>query len=177
MHQELEKLLLYVGEEPWIRAADVAEVFIDQGEGWIFDLTRAIAERDSLMALGHLERLLSQGDPPLRLLGVIASEVRRFLAARQLLEGTLRGSWQPEMGYEQFQRSVSRHGPPLLTRSPYGDYLTFRSAAKFTTAELVRALERIYQADLRLKSSSHPPRLVLERLILDMCRGKPGAAP
>lgn len=177
VHQELEKLLLYVGEEPWIRAADVAEVFLDQGEGWIFDLTRAIAERDSLTALGHLERLLSQGDHPLRLLGVIASEVRRFLAARQLLEGTLRESWRPEMSYEQFQRSVPRPGPPLLTRSPYGDYLTFRSAAKFTTAELVRALERIYHADLRLKSSSHPPRLVLERLILDMCRGQPRAEP
>lgn len=170
VHQELEKLLLYVGEEPWIRAKDVAEICLDLDEGWIFDLTNAIAERDASTALGHLERLLSQGNHPLRLLGVVASEVRRFLAARQLIGGKLRESWRPEMSYEQFQRSVLKHGPPMLGRNPYRDYVTFKSAAKFTTAELVRALERIYQADTRLKSTSHPPRLVLERLVLDMCQ-------
>ena len=170
LHQELEKLFLYVGEEPRIKARDVEEVILDQSEGWIFDLTRSIAERDPLTALEHLARLLSQGDHPLRLLGVIASEVRRFLGARQLLEGELRQSWKREMSFEQFQRSVLKQALPLLTRSPYGDYQTFKSAARFTTAELVRALERIYQADIRLKSSSHPPRLVLERLLLEMCR-------
>lgn len=170
LHQELEKLFLYVGEEPWIKTRDVEEVILDQSEGWIFDLTRSIAERDPLTALGHLARLLAQGDHPLRLLGAIASEVRRLLSARQFLEGDLSQSWKREMSFEQFQRAVLKQGPPLLTRNAYGDYKAFQSAERFTTAELVRALERIYQADLRLKSSSHPPRLALERLLLEMCR-------
>lgn len=172
VHQELEKLLLYVGEESRIRASDVAEVFLDLGEGWVFYLTKAITERDSITALGHLERLLSQGDHPLRILGGVASEVRRCLAARQLLETELRQTWRRELSFEQFQRTVLRQGQPVLTRNPYADYQIFRSAEKFTSAELVRALERIHDADLRLKSSSHPPRLVLERLVLDMCQKK-----
>lgn len=172
VHQELEKLLLYAGEKPWIRVADVEQAFLDLGEGWIFDLTKSIADRDALAALGHLARLLAQGDHPLRLLGVIASEVRRFLAARQFLEGELGQSWRREMNYEQFQRSVLKQGPPLITRNPYADYLAFKNAERFTIAELLRALERIYQADIRLKSSSHPPRLVMESLLLEMCQKK-----
>jgi len=171
VHQELEKLLLYVGEDPWVRVKDVEEVFLDQGEGWVFDLAKAIGERDSLCALGHLARLLSHGDHPLKLLGTIASEVRRLLAARQLIEGELRQKWSGAMTYRQFQMIVLRQGPPLVARSPYGDYMSFKTAENFTTEELLGCLEWIHQADIRLKSTASPPRMVMERLVLEMCRG------
>ncbi len=170
VHQELEKLLLYVGEEPWIKVKDVEEVFLDQGEAWVFDLTKAIAERDSIGALGRLVRLMSQENHPLQLLGVIAGEVRRLLAARQLIDGELRQKWARGMTYPQFQKSVLQGGPPLVTRTPYGDYMAFQKADNFTTAKLLRYLEEVYQADIRLKSTGHPPRMVMERLILEMCR-------
>lgn len=169
-YQELEKLVLYVGEEPWIKVKDVEEVFLDQGEAWVFDLTKAIAERDSIGALGRLVRLMSQENHPLQLLGVIAGEVRRLLAARQLIDGELRQKWARGMTYPQFQKSVLQGGPPLVTRTPYGDYMAFQKADNFTTAKLLRYLEEIYQADIRLKSTGHPPRMVMERLILEMCR-------
>lgn len=170
VHQELEKLILYVGEEPWIRSKDVEEVFLDQGEGWVFDLLKSIADREPIRALGHLARLLYQGDHPLKLLATIVGEVRRLLAARQLMEGEMRGRWSREMTYPQFQQSVLQHGPPLLTQNPYRDYMTFKNAENFTTRELMRALEWIYQTDHRLKSSGNPPRMAMERLILEMCQ-------
>jgi DNA polymerase-3 subunit delta len=173
VHQELEKLLLYIGEDPWIRARNVEELFLDQGEEWVFDLTQAIAERNPLKALGHLTRLMSQGDHPLRLLGPIASEVRRLLAARQLIEGEMRGKWSSGMSYAQFQKSVFQQGAPLLTGNPYADYMSFKSAENFTAQGLFNHLESIYQADVRLKSSANPPRMVMERLILEMCLGAP----
>ncbi|OGQ68251.1 MAG: DNA polymerase III subunit delta [Deltaproteobacteria bacterium RIFCSPLOWO2_12_55_13] len=169
VHQELEKLLLYVGEEPWIKVKDVEEVFLDQGEAWVFDLTKAIVERDSIEALGRLVRLMSQENHPLQLLGVIAGEVRRLLAARQLIDGELRQKWARGMTYPQFQKSVLQGGPPLVTRTPFGDYMAFQKADNFTTAKLLRYLEEVYQADIRLKSTGHPPRMVMERLILEMC--------
>ncbi len=170
VHQELEKLLLYVGEEPWIRAKDVAEVVLDQGEGWVFDLLKSIAERAPIQALDHLARLLSQGEHPLKLLGTIVGEVRRLLAARQLMEGEMREKWDRGMAYPQFQQSVLRHGTPLLTQNPYRDYMIFKNAENFTTHELLLTLRGIHLTDQRLKSSSHPPRLVMEKLILQMCR-------
>lgn len=169
VHQELEKLFLYVGEEPWIKVKDVEEVFSDQGEGWVFDLTKALAERDSVAALSHLLRLLSQGHHPLALLAPITSEVRRLMAARQLIEGELRERWKAGMSYPQFQKSMLHDGVAPLPGNPYFVYMSFKSADNFTLKELVRYLGLLYQTDIRLKSTGHPPRMVMERLILEMC--------
>jgi DNA polymerase-3 subunit delta len=170
VHQELEKLLLYIGQNPWIRAREVDEIFLDQGEAWIFDLTNALAERDSLRALEHLARMLSHGDHPLKLLGIIAAEVRRLLIARHLIEGEMRGRWNKKMTYPQFQAGVLSGGSPLITRSPYRDYMSFQKAENFATQELLLYLDWIYQTDLSLKSSGNSPRMAMERLILEMCR-------
>jgi DNA polymerase III subunit delta len=172
LHQELEKLFLYVGAAPMIQARDVEEVFLDQGEGWIFDFTGALAQKDALSAFAHLTRLLAQGDHPLKILAVLASEVRRLLAARSLIERELRERWKSSLTFPQFQASVLSNGQPLLTRSAYADYMALQRAQNFTTLELLNTLSEIRDADMRLKSSNTPPARVLERLILDVCLGK-----
>jgi DNA polymerase III delta subunit len=50
--------------------------------------------------------------------------------------------------------------------------MRFQSAENFTTQELVRYLNLIYKTDIRLKSTGIPPRMVMERLILEMCQGR-----
>ncbi|HEX9455402.1 MAG TPA: DNA polymerase III subunit delta [Candidatus Binatia bacterium] len=171
LRQELDKLGLFVGERPTIQAVDVATIFADHGEGWIFDLTRAIGERDALGALSQLSRLLAQGEHPLRLLGTLASELRRLLSARQLLETDLARTWKRGMTYQQFQHSVLKQGTPLLTRNPYGDYMCFQRAEGFSLADLRSYMEGLFDADFRLKSSGGQPSLVMEKLILSMCLG------
>jgi DNA polymerase-3 subunit delta len=170
VHQELEKLLLYVGNEPVIRARDVEDILLDQGEGWVFDLTKALASRDSLAALGQLARLMSRGNHPLALLGPIANEIRRLLIARQLMEGDSGRAWRSGMSYEQFQRAVLREESRQFAGNPYGIYMSFKSAENFTARELARDLELLYHTDLRLKSSGHSPRIVMERLIVELCQ-------
>jgi DNA polymerase-3 subunit delta len=182
LQHELDKLVLFVGERPVIRPADVEMIFADQGEGWIFDLTRAIGERDAPAALAQLARLLAQGEPPLRLLATIAAELRRLLKVRQLLETDCARSWKRGMSYQQFQQSVLPRVAPLLSRNPYGDYLCFQRAESFSLADLQTCMEKVFAADLRLKSSGSEPRLVMEKLLLGMClggsRGNPqGRAP
>ncbi len=172
IHQEVEKLLLYVGDKPSIKAQDVEEVFSDQAEAWVFDLTASIAKRDTLEALGYLTRLLSQGEPSLKILGTIASDVRRLLTARQLIEGEHSQRWKKGMTFQEFQRNVLSQGTPLITQNPYGDYMSFQRAQPFSSRELLRFLHLIYQTDIRLKSTGKPPRMVMERLILEMCQGR-----
>jgi len=171
LQQELDKLLLYVGERSSIRAQDVEMIVADQGEGWIFDLTRALAERDAVAALSQLARLMSRGEHPLKLLGTIAGEARRLLSARQLIDGELRAVWRRGMTYQQFQQSVLPQGAPLITRSPYADYMCFQRAEHFSVPELRAYMDDIFDADLRLKSSGSQPRLVMEKLIFSMCLG------
>jgi DNA polymerase-3 subunit delta len=170
-HQELDKLLLFVGDRPSIRAEDVEAIVADQGEGWVFDLTRAIAERDARTALMQLGRLLAQGEHPLKILATVTADVRRLLYARQLLETDLVKLWRRGITYQQFQQRVLTGGKPLLTRNPYADYLCFQRAEHFSLDELCLCMEGLFDADLRLKSSGRQPRLVLEKWILGLCLG------
>jgi DNA polymerase-3 subunit delta len=169
--QELNKLVLYVGEHAVIRADDVETIFADQIEGWIFDLTRFIAARNATAALCQLGRLIAQGDHPLKLLGTIAAEMRKLLSARQILESDLRGRWKRGMTYKQFENAIVESKTALLTRNPYADYLSFQRAETFSLPELLSYMRVIHAADLRLKSSGANPKLVMERLILQMCLG------
>jgi DNA polymerase-3 subunit delta len=171
LQQELEKLLLYAGERPALRAEDVEAVLTDEGEGWIFDLTHAISDRDALSALSHLARLLAQGEHPLKLLATMASEVRKLLVARQLIDGELKGYWRRGMTYQQFQQTVARDASPFLSRNFYADYICFQRAEKFSLGMLRSCLAQINDTDRRLKSSGNQPRIMMERLILLMCLG------
>lgn len=171
LQQELNKLVLYVGEHAVVRAGDVEAIFADQIEGWIFDLTRFIAERNATAALCQLGRLTAQGDHPLKLLSTIATEVRKLLSARQILESDLRGRWKRGMTYKQFEQAILDQRTTLLTRNLYADYLCFQRAESFSLPELLSYMGGIHDADLRLKSSGTNPKLVIERLILQMCLG------
>ena len=156
LQQELDKLLLYAADRPAIQPQDVEAVVADHGEGWIFDLTRAIGDRDALGALGQLSRLMGQGEHPLKILGTIAGEVRRLLAARQLLDGDLRPHWKRGISYQQFQQIAAKHGSAALTRNPYADYMCFQRAERFAMAELVGHMESLFDADLRLEVERRP---------------------
>jgi DNA polymerase III subunit delta len=174
MQQELEKLILFVGERATIRPEDVDLMVADRGEGWIFDLTRALGERDAPAALSQLARLIGQGEHPLKILGTVAAEVRRLLSARQLLAGDLAKLWRRGMTYAQFQQSILRQGAsPLGGRNPFGDYMCLQRAERFSLDELSSFMQGLFDADLCLKSSIGQPRIVLEKLFLEICLGTP----
>jgi DNA polymerase III subunit delta len=169
LRQEIEKLLLYTVDQATIQVQDVEALFPDQADGWIFDLTRLLASGDDTGALAQLDRLMSQGEHPLKLLGALASEVRKLLCARQLMDGELRGRWRRGMNYNQFQQYVSSPTTTLLTRNPYADFMCFQRADSLSTEELLSYLRAIHDTDLCLKSTGNNPKLIMERLILRMC--------
>ena len=116
-----------------------------------------------------------QGDHPLALLGPIAGKVRQLLLAREVIDGERR-RWSKGMTYEQFQRSVLQDATLSVPGHPYAAYLSFKSAENFAAKELARYLKLITQADIRLKSSVNTPRIVMERLILEMCQRRKTAS-
>jgi DNA polymerase-3 subunit delta len=169
VQQEIEKLALFVGDRPSIRCEDVKSVVVDRGAAWIFDLTRALGERDGLAALAQLGRLISQGEHPLRILATVGAEVRRLIAARQLLDGELAKVWRRGITFAQFQQKIISSGTELLGRSMFGDYLSFQRADRFSLGELSLFMRGVFEADIRLKSTAVDPRMVLEKLFLDFC--------
>jgi DNA polymerase-3 subunit delta len=165
---ELDKLFLYVGERSSLRAHDVDAIVTDYGEDWVFELTNAISDQNACAALANLNRLMACGRHPLLLLGALASEARRLIAARELLDGVLRDRWKRGMLYPQFQQQVARGGLPSGMRGSYGEYMCFTRAQRFTMPDLRRYLSAIHDADARLKSTGTNPRLVLEELIFSV---------
>jgi len=177
---ELEKLCLYVGERPVIAPDDVRMVFRDMAESWIFDFTSALAARQLGRALPLLRGLIEQGEPPLRLLAMIAREARLLLLARECLDASLRGTWRADVSFNTFQSRIV----PLIdeeTRSAFGNahpfvlYRRFQDAARISARRLRDALLQLCDLDMRFKSSRGDPALLLEVFVIDWCHGAQGA--
>ncbi len=56
------------------------------------------------------------------------------------------------------------------TANPFPVFKTIQNAQRFTLIELIEALERLYEADWRLKTGDRNPELVLSNLIIRICR-------
>src|SRR5579885_434745 len=88
---ELDKLATYVGKSGTIRSDDVRKLSAQVQEARIFDLTDALAQRNRQQALDILHDLLADGEPPLRLISTITSQVRSLLLVKELAQKGMRG--------------------------------------------------------------------------------------
>ncbi|MEZ4465049.1 MAG: DNA polymerase III subunit delta [bacterium] len=75
----VERLTLYVEGNAVIQAKHVAETVPHTRTRTVWELTDAVADRDPAKALGLAHLLLSQGEQPLRLLGVVNRQFRQLL--------------------------------------------------------------------------------------------------
>lgn len=172
---ELEKLCLYVGDAPTIDEAAVRESVRDLAESWVFDFTKALAQRQAGAAGAQLRALFAQGEHPLRLLSLIARELRLLLLARDCLRGSLAGSWTPRTPYTAFRDRLL----PTLTEDeqaalggihPYVLFQCLQNAGRTSAAHLQRAVLALQALDVAFKSTPTDPRIRLEAFVLDFCR-------
>ena len=177
---ELGRLLDGAGKGGRIRAGDVEASVVDESSEDVYGFFDAIGRRDAGDALMRLERLLEidrrdvrQGQRPVevieeiweqQLLGFITSEIRRMLILRSRLDEV--GGFDAGISPRTFE---ARLYPGLVApvapfgRSPWGrppkPYALFKAsqrAAKYSAAELARALARAADVDVALKSSAPP---------------------
>jgi len=152
---EVEKAALAGG--PDNRRVGVAEVRAVVGEHrlrHIFELTRALAARDTGAALALLELLLNTGEDPLGVLGMLGREVR---ALWQAAEGLRLGRREEE---------IAR----ALRRPPAAAAAVIERARGLAPGVPARLLERCWDAERRLKLSG-PARPELSLLVADLCAG------
>jgi len=177
---ELEKLCLYVGDAAQIGEDDVVASFRDLAESWIFDFTRTLSQGQAGAALALLRGLFAQGEPPLRLLALIARELRMLLVARDCLGESLRGSWTPRVPFAQFRDRLlpslsDEEREAFAGAHPFAIYLALQNAARASVRGLQRALLDLHEIDVALKSTRADPQLRLEAFVLTLCaafRGK-----
>ena len=158
--QEIAKAAAYAGDRPRIRGADVQAVGVAATTAAVFDLVDAIAERRRARALVLLDRLLAAGEPPLRLLALVARQFRILAYACCLQE---RGG-----NPGQLQQLLGLH--------PYVARKAWQQARHLTGDEAFAALATILETDVAIKQGRWPERLALERLVMGLTGGTGTAA-
>jgi len=168
---ELEKLIVYAGEERTIQGRHVEAVVCRTREEAVFEIMETLAERDLVRSQDVLQKLLDQGLYPLAILKVIGEEVRRLLWAKVRLP-------EDALSFDRFQRDVL----PKLDDAdrvvcgklaPYALYLLARYAVRFSGEELRYLLGKVLETDVRLKTGAGEPRGLLLSLLTDICLGRP----
>jgi DNA polymerase III subunit delta len=156
---ELEKLTLYAGEKKRITLGDVETMVLAAKQRSLYELTDAISAKDAPRALAVLDAILASGDGEEASIGHLYMLARTFRQMLVILEKNVRDSraiWQAL--WQGFRV------PPFAAED------IIRQARRYKSRrELTRALRLIAQADLGLRSNPPSKRLVLERLVLDLC--------
>jgi DNA polymerase-3 subunit delta len=137
----------------------------------IFDLTDAIGERDLRKAMGILEKTIKTKTIPFKkdeqgikmaqttpfLLSLIAKHYWRIWVVKQMsAHGRDSGVLAKELGLK-----------PWVVKK------LIEQAKNFSEASLRKGIEKCYQTDLTLKRTQGPEELLIEKLVIDLCRSDP----
>ena len=157
---ELEKLVLYTAERAQITLGDVETMVLAAKQRSLYELTDAISAKDRPRALALLDGLLNAGDGAEdSAIGHIFMLAKTFRQMLVILEKNVRDSraiWQAL--WQGFRM------PPFAAED------LIRQARRYKSRrELLRAIRLVARADLELRSSPPDKRLVLERLVIDLC--------
>ncbi|MGZ4818545.1 MAG: DNA polymerase III subunit delta, partial [Terriglobales bacterium] len=160
---ELEKLILYVGDKKRILLGDVETMVLAAKQRSLYELTDAISAKDRVRALGVLEAILSSGEGEEAAIGHLYMLAKSFRQMLVIFEKRVRDSRALWAALWQGFRV-----PPFAAEDILKQARRYKSRR-----ELTRALRLIARADLDLRSNPPSKRLVLERLVLDLCSEPP----
>lgn len=149
---ELEKLAIYAGQTQKITNAELEALLPGGPEPDIFGLIDAVAARNPKLGLPRLEELLDSGENELKILATLARQFRNIAAA---VEAKQRGM-------------TSRALAGFLGINPYVAEKSFGQARHFSLFELQKVLDRLLQADYRIKTGQREPRLELEMAVVEI---------
>lgn len=156
---ELEKLMLFVGAKKRVTLGDVETMVLAAKQRSLYELTDAISSQDRVRALSVLDAMLSSEEGEEAAIGHIYMLARTFRQMLVILEKNVRDSraiWQAL--WQGFRL------PPFAAED------IIRQARRYKSRrELTRALRLLARADLALRSNPTSKRLVLEKLVMDLC--------
>ena len=179
LDSEIEKVALYVGDRKEIEFEDVATICTRNKTARAFALGDALGDRDLPRLLARLDEALWEVklDPQKSEIGLLyglISKVRAML----LLKEMLREGWvKPDMEYNRFKAQLERVPADQLPEdrrfnplalNPYVLYKALPQVKRYSEAELVRAMDILFQCNLRLVSSSLDESMVLQQALVQI---------
>ncbi len=153
---EIDKAVLFVGEEPVINKAALEAVMAAVPEISAFAMTDALAGRNVAQALARLEELFTGKEPPLKIIGLLAYNVRRWWQVRQIMD---RQGSEAEM----LNALGAKAGSPFMARR------TISQSRAFRDLSLKQALLTLADANVAIRAGGDP-KPFLERVIIELCQ-------
>lgn len=154
---EIEKLSLLDLKSNAVDLTQVKLATSTSAEANVFQLVDHIGNKQSAMAIKLLREMLSQGEPPVKLLIMISRQLRLILAAKSIGND----------GYTQNQVSAT------LGIHPYVGQKIMQQARNFSPEQLQLALENCLEIDIALKTGRGVPALLLEMGIICIGTSQP----
>ncbi len=175
---ELEKLHLYLGPRRTVELEDVRLLVPLSRKGVVFEIGRALERRDAERALELVDAQLEKGENAIGLMrAAIIPTVRNLFMVRVLLDAHPDlpvGNGQSFAGALNRLPEGERAWLPQTKAgrvNAWGLFFAAKKASQFTTAEMRGAMDSVLRADTSLVTTSLDPRLVLHRLVADLCMG------
>jgi DNA polymerase-3 subunit delta len=154
LHQELNKLALYAGAEATLTPQQVSRLASHSRSYNIFALVEALGEPAVHRRLAALDHLLDLGEPPARILTMLARQLRLLIRYKETA---------PQTSPTDLSKKL-RLPPGIIKRLG-------QQAQSFSLNALRSHLEILHQADLSLKTSTANPRIWLEWTLIHLGPG------
>lgn len=150
---EIEKVAAFTGDRAKVSLEDVHQTVSYTSSVGIFDLIDTVGSKRGFEAITMLRELVRKGEPELKILSMLAKQLRNMLKIQVLVQRGYRE--------EQIAKEIGLH--------PYVVRKGMRQCRNFSREELVLGLEALLDADVFGKTGRGEPRALLEIAILKMC--------
>ncbi|MDP8235470.1 MAG: DNA polymerase III subunit delta [Candidatus Erginobacter occultus] len=147
----LERLAIYQGGKGRVTDQAVRDLVGVGEEGSVFDLTEMAAGRRAGEALAILNRLLDEGEAPLRIFALVTGSVRKL--------------W---LGVDAWERTKDPQTVLEAAGVRYYREQFLRQVKKLSSPRIAFWYRRLVETDWALKGGEKDPRLALERLLIDL---------
>jgi DNA polymerase-3 subunit delta len=155
---EIDKLAAAVPGERAINGADVLRVSAPGREHGTFETTDAVCARDAARASRLLGQALDEGAQPIAVIGALAATLKPILAGAELVARGRRP--------EEIERAIGLN--------PYQRRAVQQGLRAYRAGELRRALLRLAEIDLAIKTGTGDGRAMLEDWLLRLCVRRSG---
>lgn len=158
IHNEIEKLFIFVGDRKTIDDNDVNEVVGMSRQYNFFELQNAFGMKDISRALEISEHMLGAGEQPVGMVAMLARYLQKLWIIREALS----------------RQTPKQDIASMLNISPKAMYFLdadLQKARKFSLKELEEGFLLLRDADVRLKTSNGDAKLVITLLLYHLIKG------
>ncbi len=148
-NNEAKKLIAFCNKKT-ISLADVKNLTNPEVETNIFQTIEAIAKKDRAKAISLLEKHFQKGDSPLYILSMISYQFKVIITVKELLESHL-----------PYNVALKKSG-----LSPFSFRKNYYLAQEFSLPDLKKIYQKIFEVDLKIKTSQLEPGEALSLFII-----------